>query len=157
MIKKILLLSASHLGFLGIGFALGIYFLPILTAPPAPTVEEITSQATNAIYEGTFKRNLAGSDFLHWGEGRVMLSQNAISFNGELAPGPDYKLYLSPSFVETEPAFLSAKDAMIQLGDVKTFKNFRVPVKRDVDFSKYNTVVVWCESFGEFITAARYR
>lgn len=157
MIKKILILSASHLGFLGIGFALGIYFLPILTAPPAPTVEEISSQAANAIYQGTFKRDLAGSDFLHWGEGRVMLNQNAISFNGELAPGPDYKLYLSPSFVETEQAFLSTKETMIQLGDVKTFKNFRVPIRSDIDFSKYNTVVVWCESFGEFITAARYR
>ena len=35
--KKTLLLLASHAGVLAIGFALGIYVLPILTAPVAPT------------------------------------------------------------------------------------------------------------------------
>jgi hypothetical protein len=26
-----------------------------------------------------------------------------------------------------------------------------------IDVSRYNTVIVWCESFGQFITAAKYR
>jgi hypothetical protein len=32
-----------------------------------------------------------------------------------------------------------------------------VPLPDGVDLADYDTVVVWCESFGEFITAASYR
>lgn len=35
--KRPILLIASHAAALGIGFALGIYALTILTAPPPPT------------------------------------------------------------------------------------------------------------------------
>lgn len=157
MSKKTILLAVSHLGFLVFGFALGVYFLPILTAPPAPTTAEIMDQASLSRYQGTFKRDLAGSDLLHWGEGQVMLSETAVSFRGKLAPGPDYKLYLSPSFVETEQAFENAKSTMVQLGDVKTFENFLVPIVREIDLASFTTVIVWCESFGEFITAAKFR
>ena len=27
----------------------------------------------------------------------------------------------------------------------------------DIDLTRYNTVVIWCEAFGEFISAAQYR
>ena len=43
---------------------------------------------------------------------------------GELAPSPDYKLYLSSGFVETEAEFLGLKPSMALVGDVKTFDNF---------------------------------
>ena len=46
---------------------------------------------------------------------------------------------------------------MARVGDVRTFENFVVPVPADIDPGAYNTVIVWCESFGEFITAAKYR
>jgi hypothetical protein len=46
---------------------------------------------------------------------------------------------------------------MIRVGDVKTFDNFIVTVPEGIDPSAYTTAVVWCESFGEFITAAQYR
>ena len=46
---------------------------------------------------------------------------------------------------------------MARVGDVKTFENFVVPVPASIDVSAYNTVIVWCESFGQFITAAKYR
>ena len=85
-----------------------------------------------------------------------MGSQNIVLV-GKLAPGPDYKLYLSPEFVETEADFLRLKDRMVRVGDVKTFNNFLVPVPAGVDPSDYTTVIVWCERFGEFITAAQYR
>jgi hypothetical protein len=49
------------------------------------------------------------------------------------------------------------KQRMVRLGDVKTFENFIVSVPELVDVSQYNTVVVWCESFSQFITAAKYR
>ncbi len=76
---------------------------------------------------------------------------------GKLAPGPDYKLYLSPGFVETKAEFLSLKPRMVRVGDVRTFENLVVPVPDSIDVSAYDTVIVWCESFSQFISAARYR
>lgn len=43
------------------------------------------------------------------------------------------------------------------VGDVNTFDNFMVKVEPGITLSQYNTVVVWCEAFGEFITSAKYR
>jgi hypothetical protein len=39
---------------------------------------------------------------------------------------------------------------------VRTFENFIVPVPVSVDVTNYSTVVIWCESFSQFITAAQY-
>lgn len=152
-----LLLVGSHLVVLAIGFALGVYTLPILIAPPAPSAGEVAAQADNATFKGQFRRDLKDSDALHWGEGTVSVSRTSIALAGELAPGPDYKLYLSPEFVETEADFKRLKPSMVRVGDVKTFKNFIVTVPEAVDPARYNTVIVWCETFSQFITAARYR
>lgn len=46
---------------------------------------------------------------------------------------------------------------MVKVGDVKVFEDFLIPLPPTIDPTGYNTVVVWCESFGEFITSARYR
>jgi hypothetical protein len=154
---KTLLLIASHAAVLAIGFALGVYFLPVLIAPPAPSAAELSAQASAATWTGRFRRDLKDSDALHWGEGTVTVSASAIALAGELAPGPDYKLYLAPEFVETEADFLRLKSQMVRVGDVKTFRNFLVPVPATIDPARYTTLIVWCESFGQFITAARYR
>ena len=154
---KSLLLIASHAIVGALGFAAGIYYLPILTAPPAPSAAELQAVAAQAMYSAEFRRDLAGSDALHWGEGRVSITPERISLQGEIAPGPDYKLYLSPEFVETETQFNAIKDRMTRIGDVRTFKNFVVNVPRDVDPTEFTTVVIWCEAFGEFISAAKYR
>lgn len=151
------LLVASHLLVALIGFALGVYLLPILTAPPAPTASEVQALAQGARFTGQFRRDLKDSDALHWGEGTVSVGPKAITFVGRLAPGPDYKLYLSPEFVETEADFERLKPAMQRVGDVKTFENFAVPLPDGVDPARYTTAIVWCESFGQFISAARYR
>ena len=154
---KILILAVSHVLAVAVGFTLGIYALPILTAPEAPSSAEVASQSGQTAYTGQFRRDLAGSDFLHWGEGTVSVGREIITLMGELAPGPDYKLYLSPEFVETEADFQRLKARMVKVGDVKTFENFIVPVPESVDPARYNTVIVWCESFEQFITAASYR
>jgi hypothetical protein len=155
--KRTLLFAVSHLAALAVGFAAGIYTLPILVAPPAPTAAETAALQAGAIYTGEFRRDLKGSDPLHWGEGRVSLRPDSISLAGRVAPGPDYKLYLVAEFVETKQDFERVKASSLRVGDVKTFDNFIVPLERAIDFAKYNTVVVWCETFSQFITAARYR
>lgn len=154
---KVLLLLVTHLLTLAGGFALGVYVLPILTAPAAPSAVDLAAQTRQAVFSGRFRRDLEDSDALHWGEGVVSVGRDAIGLVGDIAPGPDYKLYLSPEFVETEADFLRLKSQMVRVGDVRTFNNFLVPVPPHVDPSRYTTVVVWCESFGQFITAAKYR
>ena len=154
---KWFLLSATHVVALALGFALGVYLLPILTAPPAPDGAELSAKAEGAAYTGTFSRDLRDSDFLHWGEGQVSVSESLIVHQGQLAPGPDYKLYLVPEFVETEAEFEQIKAASLRVGDVKTFNGFVLEVPQGTDLTAYTTVLIWCEAFGEFITAARYR
>ena len=155
--KKALLLLFSHTVVLVVGFAIGIYTLPILIAPPAPETEAVVAQAGEARYQGQFRRDLKGSDPLHWGEGTVSVGPESIGLMGRLAPGPDYKLYLSPTFVETEADFMRLKPTMQRVGDVRTFENFVVPVPESIDVSQYKAVIIWCESFSQFITAAQYR
>ena len=155
--RKALLLVASHVAVAAAGFAGGIYALPILIAPAAPTMEELKAATAQTLFTGQFKRDLKDSDPLHWGEGTVSIASNAISLVGRLAPGPDYKLYLSPEFVETEADFNRLKKNMVRVGDVKSFENFVVALPNGIEPEKYSAVVVWCEAFGQFITAAKYR
>jgi hypothetical protein len=155
--RTALLLSASHAAVAIVGFAGGIYALPILIAPDAPTVEQVQVANAQALFRAEFRRDLKDSDALHWGEGTVTITPTTVSLMGKLSPGPDYKLYLSPTFVETEAEFNRLKSSMTRVGDVKTFDNFLVHLPSGVDPTKYSAVIVWCESFGEFITSAKYR
>jgi hypothetical protein len=155
--KRALLLTAWSVLMLVIGFAAGVYTLPILTAPDPRPAEEVAALAQTAIYRGEFRRDLAGSDALHWGEGTLAVSDRTISLSGKIAPGPDYKLYLTSEFVDTEEAFLKIKPQAARVGDVKTFENFVVPVPEAIDVAQFTTAVVWCESFSQFISAAEYR
>ena len=154
---KLACLTLTHAAAIGLGFGLGIYFLPILTAPPSPNAQTLSAVSSHAVYTGEFRRNLKGSDAFHWGEGTVSIGKDAISLSGKLSPGPDYKLYLSHQFVETEADFQRLKPSMVRVGDVRTFENFIVPIPPHVDPSQYTSIIIWCEAFGMFITAARYQ
>ena len=151
------LLAVTHAGALAAGFALGVYLLPILTAPPAPDAATLATSAQEATFRATLTRDLRGSDFLHWGEGTISVGSLRIVHEGTLAPGPDYKLYLTRTFVEDEDEFERARADAALIGDVKSFDGFVLDVPPGVDIEDYTTVVVWCESFGEFITAGRYQ
>lgn len=155
--KRLALFSLTHLFAMGVGFAAGIYLLPILTAPTMPATPQVQALSGQALYHASFSRDRKDSDALHWGEGEVSIGPRAISLRGRIAPGPDYKLYLLKEYVETERDFLRLKPAAVRVGDVRTFDNFVVAVPETVDVSDYTTVVVWCEAFSQFITSARYR
>ncbi|RMA81210.1 DM13 domain-containing protein [Umboniibacter marinipuniceus] len=156
-VRRRLLLVVSHTTVLILGFMIGVYTLPILIAPEAPSEAEISEVSATAEHQGEFVRTLTDSDSFHWGQGALSVGEKRISLLGELAPGPDYKLYLSPEFVETEADFERLKQSMVLVSDVKTFDNFVVNVPADVNIHDYNTVIIWCEQFSEFITAAQYR
>lgn len=155
--RRLILLLISHGAALGIGFALGVYLLPILTEPASPDTAMLEEKAQGALYSAEFTRDLRGSDFLHWGEGLVSITPNQIVHKGSLAPGPDYKLYLLKTFVENEDEFEAVKGEALRVGDVKTFSGFLIDLPEGVNVEDYTTVLVWCEAFGEFITAAKYR
>ena len=79
---KIFLLSATHALALAIGFGLGVYLLPILTAPASPDRATLSSMAEKATYRGDLTRELRGSDFLHWGEGTLSLGATQVVHEG---------------------------------------------------------------------------
>jgi hypothetical protein len=157
MKKKITLLVFSYMIIFLLGLGLGIYLLPILTAPKSVDIDKIIKLEKNALYKTLFVKDLKGSDLFHWGEAKVTVSKNEIIVNGSIAPGPDYKLYLTKEFVEQEEEFLSVKDKSKYIAEVKTFKNFVITIPENIDINDYNTIVIWCESFSEFITAAKYK
>lgn len=157
MKRRMLILGATHLAAIAAGFAGGIYALPILIAPEAPSDAEVRAAGSGALFTGRFVRELADSDALHWGEGEVFISATQVVLRGRVAPGPDYRLYLSPAFVETEVEFERLKPQMVRVGDIRTFENFIVTLPPGVDPGAYRAVIVWCETFRQFITAAKYR
>lgn len=154
---RLLALAGTHAAALAVGFGLGIYLLPILTAPEGPAAEVVQAAAEEAQFTGEFRRDLADSDALHWGEGALFVNRDSITLEGRLSPGPDYRLYLSPEFVETEADFEALKSQMVEVGPVRTFENFSLAVPTSVNAEDFRAAIVWCESFGEFITAAAYR
>ena len=154
---RMLILTATHALAIGAGFVLGIYALPILTAPEGPSAEVVRAAAESAQFEGEFRRDLADSDGLHWGEGTLLVSKDSVTLEGRLAPGPDYRLYLSPTFLETEAEFTTLKSQMVEIGPVKTFENFSISIPDGIDPAQYRAAIVWCEAFGQFITAAEYQ
>lgn len=154
---KAVALLTSHLFCLALGFALGTYALPLLIEPPAADPRIVLGQADLATHRGTFKRSVRGSDFLHWADGKVSLSADAIAFQGLLAPGPDYRIYLAPGVVETKAEFLQVKKQSLALGRLTSFGDFHLALAEPVALDDFGSVVIWCESFEMFISAAAYQ
>ena len=157
MLKKTLLLLTTHGLTACLAFAVGIYSLPILMAPPEPSSGALALTIKNTRYVATIGENLKDSDWLHWGKGTFSLGDDYIVFQGKLAPGPAYRMYLSSRFIETEQDFLQHKSTMVEVGKVNSFGNYILPVRADIDIENYNSVIIWCESFKQFITAAQFK
>lgn len=142
------------------GFGLGIYTLPILTAEEGLSGSAIAALAQSAgddTRTGQFVRDLPDSDAFHWGDGTIYVSAERIWLDGTLAPGPDYRLYLTPEFIDTEAGFLAVKSQSAQIAPIKAFSNFSADVPAGISVADYKGVLVWCERFGQFITSAEIR
>ena len=144
---------------LPLGFALGVYYLPILVASEGASQDVVAAAKSEAMISANFRKNLKGSDGLHWGEGTLHLTREGgqyfFTLEGSVSPGPDYKLYLTPEYVEDEASFLAIKARSVRVADITGFDNFRVDVPMRIDPIQYPAVIIWCERFGEFITAGR--
>jgi hypothetical protein len=57
---RLALLLTTHSIALIVGVTLGIYWLPILTAPPGPDLAALHATSTSAVFRGSFNRNLQG-------------------------------------------------------------------------------------------------
>ena len=88
--------------------------MPLITAEGKPSQELSDLVKNDAIYKAIFVKDLKGSDFLHWGDGQISISKEKIFFQGNLSPGPDYKLYLTKTFVSDEEDFLKEKKKRIK-------------------------------------------
>lgn len=141
------------------GFALGVYYLPILLEEEGISDEMAAMAAAEADRSGMFRRDLEGSDSLHWGQGKIILStkngQQFFTLQGQVSPGPDYKLYLTPTLVKTGQGFMAIKSQSVRVADIKSFTNFQVPVPSSIQTGDYQAVAVWCERFEQFITSAK--
>ena len=147
----------THSITLCIGFIIGIYSLPIMVAPDRPSNDEFLEAINGAQFDAVFVKDLQGSDILHWAKGQISLSNKKIAFRGNISPGPDYKLYLTKKFVQTKTDFLKIKTQSIVIGEIKSFNGFIISIKNEIDLTSYNSVVIWCESFSQFISAAKYQ
>ena len=111
-------------------------------------------------YNSKFNPDAKDSDFFHWGRGDIVVNSNQVIFtdNVELAPGPDYRLYLTPKYLETEAEFMKIKNSAIQIAKITMFDGKQVfDIPANIDIENYNSVIIWCEAFKEFITVAKYK
>lgn len=67
----------THAIALALGFALGIYALPILTAERGASETELRPVADRALYTGRFERSLTRGDPLHWTDGKLSCPSRA--------------------------------------------------------------------------------
>ncbi len=107
-----------------IGSGLGVYFLPILIAEKGLDKASITVLSDSALRRGTFVRDSPRSDGLHWGERVIMVNADCIWLDGKIAPGPDYRLYLTPKYVETGAGFQNINAQSVQIGPSKPLRIF---------------------------------
>ncbi len=84
-----------------------------------------------------------------------MMNANKIWLDGTISAGPDYRLYLAPEFVDDGAGVLAIKAESLQIATVKTFENFTPNLPPAIDLDEYDAVVICCEAFKQFITAAR--
>ena len=128
MIKPLLDFARRHIILFGtakfgasfvMGFALGVYILPILTAEKGLDTAALAQLEASAERSDTLTCDLPGSAAFHWGEGTVRASDMRIWLEVKIPPGPDYRLYLKPSLTTDEASLLKIKDQSVQVGEVR--------------------------------------
>ena len=158
MLKKLnVLYLIASLFFLGTGITLGLVLSPLITAEVSATQKEVNLVKQQALYSGEFDRHQPGSDALYWASGKVYLNENVIAFEGEIAPGPHYKIYLTKTQAFDQHSFLQIKHQSALIGDLNNFGDFIKSLPEGIDPQEYCAVQIWSEQFSKFVGSARYR
>ena len=71
-------LLASHVVAAALGFAAGVYVLPILVAPPGPDELTLETAARESRFVGRFSPDRTDSDALHYGDGEILLQPPSL-------------------------------------------------------------------------------
>ncbi len=83
-----------------------------------------------------------------------MVNDKAVWLDESVSPRPDYQLYLAPAFVRLRPDFIDIKAQSVEVQFNQGLCNFRLAVPAHVNAADFLAVVIWCEAFSQFITAA---
>ncbi len=129
---------------------------PLREAPEAE--QELPDiQAAQSISSGQFTQ----MDVVHWAEGTATIYQLAdnsriLRFeNFRAANGPDLRVLLSASEAPTTTQEVQLRNIDIELGRLKGNlgnQNYIIPAQ--IDLSQYNSVVIYCRSFGVVFSTA---
>ena len=105
---------------LSIGFGLGVYFLPIFTTEKGPDIASIAALSLRRCFAAFLSGICRGQlDCFEV----IMLNADRISLDGKVAPRPDYRLYLTPKYVETGCGIQTITAQSLQIGPIKAFES----------------------------------
>ena len=159
MSKQIIIAFLSLIIGIGIGIMLTIIAYPFVFPPPEVNEQINNVEDKQKTHSGMFIHPNP-SDPIHWGQGEVIIYQHDNNYevflgkDFEVGPGPAYHVYLSTgSDIKTNGQFENASN--FDIGKLKSFKSSQVyQVSSEVELSQINSVVIWCETFGQLITSA---
>jgi hypothetical protein len=139
----------------GFGFALGILAFPYLFPPP-PAAEQLTEADRSALVATGNFIHADPSDPIHYGSGKVSVFEKTVFLEAdfEVGPGPKYHVYLVPRANIRQNSDVP-NTMFVDLGRLRAFKGSqRYEVPTGVDLRKFQSVVIWCETFGVLISPA---
>ncbi len=146
-----------------VGLAAGV-FVTLLSYPfifpPAVVNEKIVNAENKQLVAIGLFIHANPSDPLHWGKGGLEIykangsHELLLKEDFQVGPGPDYRLYLSSAKeVRSSEDFENADN--YELSRLKSFSGSQVySISNTIDLEIFNTVVVWCKSFGQLISPA---
>ena len=100
------------------------------------------------------------SDRLHWGQGGLEIYKSdehyeiLLKEDFEVGPGPDYRVYLSSATdIRSNQDFEQAENH--EIAQLKSFKGSQVyRIDKQTLADKYQSLVIWCKTFGQLISPA---
>lgn len=124
-----------------------------------PQAEQTMPEMTGAqsVARGSFRRISA----VHWAEGEAIIYQlpdnsKVLRFEGfQVANGPDLRVVLSASAEPLTGEEMRLNNLDLELGRLRGnigSQNYQIPAQ--VDLSQYNSVVIYCRSFGVIFSSA---
>jgi len=139
----------------GFGVALGFFIFPFVFPPPPAAETLAEAERTQLVATGTFI-HANPSDPVHWGKGKVSVTERAVFLEGdfEVGPGPAFHVYLVPKVPIRSSSDLKGVKH-VDLGGLRAFQGSqRYAIPAGVDLKGYPSVIIWCEAFSVLISPA---